>query len=61
MTITDQQTGVATSKDLEGNIGSIESNDATMKAPTTIGTQSRAKTNHSHRDIIDGQNKIRNN
>ena len=61
MTITDQQTGVATSKDLEGNIGSTKSNDATMKAQTTIGTQSRAKINHSHRDIIDSQNKIRNN
>ena len=61
MTIPDQQTGVATSKNLEGNIGSTKSNNATIKAQTTIGTQSRAKINHSHRDIIDGQNKIRNN
>ena len=61
MTITDRQTGVAASKDLAVDIGSTGSNDATRKAPTTICTRSRAKTNHSHRDIIEGQNKIRNN
>ena len=35
------------------------SNDVMTKAPTTIDTQSRARTNHNHRDIIHAQNKIK--
>ena len=59
MTITNQQTGVAISRVLEGNIGSTGSNDAMMKARTTMGTQRRAKINHSHHDITHDLNKIR--